>query len=367
MFLMFTNLLMNNQVGVRTPLKDILDSAKNITQYAMVDYHPAQRPQVYTKLGLFGSTQGTFRTYLHGNIGQIKTIGKEAKTNATPALLMAAVLFALSGAKGGPGIEEANDMIKAYAKISGDSIPSVTGLMLKHAPAWMTIGPFSDATGYDIHSKYAMNRIIPEHLKGAHIEMVWKPLMSAWELAHQKWKTGDTTRQNWVNFGRDVSPASIRDQYDTYLNIDHATGAFADRETKFSPARDILSQEELGKRKNVTGLVLGAKPLTESMRSMTDWENMQKNLSDKEAMVYLSEQFKKHMAEGSISEDTFARITQKYLERSGSVENTVAMVNRQIKSVTNNTLKIKILRGVDRGIMNAQKLRALDNKYREVQ
>ena len=354
MFLMFTDLLRKSPQGQMMSLEKIMDTAKNLTQYSMVDYNPEQRPQIYSELGFAGSLLGTFRTYQHGNISQMKKLSQEAaKGDVQPILLMMGVLFMLGGVTGMPLFEEANELLKPF------------GIHAKHAalkflPPEVSKGTLSTMTGYDLSSKYAFNRVIPDQFPMAHVQQVWKPLAAAYELVtNDIIENGEVTPQAARNVVREVLPASAKNIFDTEYNMEDTPNGKVIR-GKDSTASVDLKEDDVNKRKSLTGKLLQAKPLGESLRRQLDFENSQINKSNQEAVAQIKKDIKRYWGQGAMTKELLARKAQEYVEKGGDPN---TFLNGLEKYIEEKDMPY-VLRGIDKGKANQKKLQVLDNKYR---
>lgn len=353
MFLTFVDLIKNSPQGRQMDLRKIMDIAKNLTQYSMVDYNPEQRPQIYSELGFAGSLMGTFRTYQHGNISQMITLGREAKSgNPIPLLLMMTVLFGLAGSQGLPIFEEANDV----AKLAGVNLRE---WMMKNLPPEANKGYLSELSGFDLSSKYAFNRVVPDQFPVAHAQQVWKPLVAAFELINN-----DVIRNGTVSPGlrdnlvREILPSSAKNIFDTYRIEDTPRGPVIRK--KDGTAGVSLTEDDVQKRHSLTGIALQAKPLKESMRRTMDFENARINMTNDEAKARITADFKRFFGQGILTKSLMEDLAKEYIERGGEPKQLLSGIKNYM---SDRDLPV-VLRGIDRGKASVKKLQALDNPYR---
>lgn len=353
MFLTFVDLIKNSPQGRQMDLRKIMDIAKNLTQYSMVDYNPEQRPQIYSELGFAGSLMGTFRTYQHGNISQMITLGREAKSgNPIPLLLMMTVLFGLAGSQGLPIFEEANDV----AKLAGVNLRE---WMMKNLPPEANKGYLSELSGFDLSSKYAFNRVVPDQFPVAHAQQVWKPLVAAFELINN-----DVIRNGTVSPGlrdnlvRELLPSSAKNIFDTSRIEDTPRGPVIRK--KDGTAGVSLTEDDVQKRHSLTGLALQAKPLKESMRRTMDFENARINMTNDEAKARITADFKRFFGQGILTKSLMEDLAKEYIERGGEPKQLLSGIKNYM---SDRDLPV-VLRGIDRGKASVKKLQSLDNPYR---
>lgn len=131
-------------------------TAKNATDYAMVNYHPDERPMVYQELGVAGQGVGALRTYSHNQLEQMITRTKEAKQNPQAFMAMTAFAVALMGVAGLPFYNELDELV--VQPLTGKSARSWLDDVLHPA---LLDGAASAYTGLDYQTRFSMADMVP--------------------------------------------------------------------------------------------------------------------------------------------------------------------------------------------------------------
>jgi hypothetical protein len=174
-FMGIVHLIKQSPKAGPVPNQAIFDTARNITQLAMVDYNLDQRAQFYAKLGFTGQMAATFSTFKHGYLGQQVFLAKQKNPKAF--LYHFGFLVGVSGVIGIPGFEETDDLVYTLTNflaglhIKGKPIMEdpidMREWLMKNLPVAMTVGPLSDLTGVYIAPKFNMGRVTPEGILNA--------------------------------------------------------------------------------------------------------------------------------------------------------------------------------------------------------
>lgn len=168
-FLGFVNTLQEVTKG-RTdwPLSRVLEVSENLTQYAMIDYHPFERPQLFQKLGVIGNTASALQTYKFGTLGQAKKLAQEFKDkrNAAPMATMLAMTLGVGGVMGLHGFDDANDSIKWLGNLFGQDW-NMKKMVLENLDLATAMGKLGEATGTNIGTRMTLSNIVPDSLSDA--------------------------------------------------------------------------------------------------------------------------------------------------------------------------------------------------------
>jgi len=332
-FISYYNLIRNSPVGRAMPLADVLDTAKNLTQYAMIDYNAWQRPQVYARLGTAGSLIGTFSTYKHGVIGLSKTLAKDGLNgNIGPFVQLVAFMLATAGAIGMPGIEETDELMKWSNENLGTNMPTPKDWLLKNGHPWLTMGPLSGITGLDLHAKYAMNKLV--NLSSdimPSLSMFYDPLSAVGKLAAESVKNGEPRTATVKAAVKAALPASLRNQFDTHFNVKETLSGKGKLLNKEGEVKQLLTQDEVATRKSVQGEILGAKSLTESITSQRYWEASSKIRTNEDRMSSISNTFKKYALDQSLSAALAKELMVDYVAAGGNPDTLIKSAGEYVK------------------------------------
>lgn len=144
--------------------EDLMLRAQAATDYAMANYHPDERPMIYSTFGVMGQFMGALTTYKHNLVDQIYTRGEQAaKGNVKPLIAMAAAGYVMFGISGIPGYQEADEIVQ---RLTDQSIKDWAGTVAKdHPDLWH--GWMSAKSGYDFQSRTSMSSLVPDDVGSA--------------------------------------------------------------------------------------------------------------------------------------------------------------------------------------------------------
>lgn len=183
--------------------------AENLTQVAMIDYHPWERPRVYANLGVMGQFAGGLTTFKHGYLNQQIVLGKEvSKGHVSPILTSGAAMIALAGVSGLPFYGELDKLFQEISSHTEGGRKTIREAMLnplfgdsEGAEAVKT-GVLSTVTGLNWQGKFTAD-YIPDTLGKAaspHLSAFAKIMDDAVEVI----KYNDA--QSFRNLANDASP-----------------------------------------------------------------------------------------------------------------------------------------------------------------
>lgn len=162
-FFMYAHLL--KDAGLST--KDALGAADNITRYAMVDYRPLERPQIYSKIGVFGDIASTLTRFKMNQLSQYLIARREAweTGHLMPLATLMATSIAFSGLTGLIGYNYANEAYKLITTHIFGKPDSLDGLILRHFGDFANFGVFS-MLGINLTGSFSNADIIPDNVFG---------------------------------------------------------------------------------------------------------------------------------------------------------------------------------------------------------
>ena len=271
---------MFHQAGLRG--EELHYTAKNATDYAMVNYHTDERPMVYQQLGVVGQSVGALRTFVHNAAEQQITRTKEAKQNPGAFLAMLGFTGALMGVAGLPFYDEIDQWF-------------VQPVTKRSARDWMSEalhpalinGVASQYTGIDLQSRFSMADMLPgnpvEALAGPQLSRMFQILDSGFGYI----KNQDTKSFN--ELAKAVIPSGAYGAYEEanlvqegVNELGEPVGYVLDKEVqvKYSQGR---SEKERNVRK-----VLGLRPIRERLEDedLYTTKKLEQRMTDKQRDAY---------------------------------------------------------------------------------
>ena len=301
---------MFHQAGLRG--EDLHYTAKNATDYAMVNYHTDERPMVYQQLGVVGQSVGALRTFVHNAAEQMITRTQEAKKNPGAFLAMMGFTAGLMGVAGLPFYDEIDQwFVQPVTKRSardwmGDALH----------PALIN-GVASQYTGIDLQSRFSMADMIPgnaiEAASGPQLSRMFQILDSGFGYV----KNQDT--QSFNELMKAVIPSGAYGAYEESNLVDEQ-GYVLDKEgqVKYTEPR---TEKERNVRK-----VLGLRPLRERLEDedLYATKKIEQRMTDKQRTAY------GRMKAGINLQDTagFEDAMQDYLDNEGDPKAIKQLVKR---------------------------------------
>ena len=294
---------MFHQAGLRG--EELHYTAKNATDYAMVNYHTDERPMVYQQLGVVGQSIGALRTYVHNAAEQQISRTKEWKQNPGAFLAMLGFTAGLMGVAGLPFYDEIDQwFVQPVTK------RSARDWMSEALNPYFINGVASQYTGIDLQSRFSMADMIPgnpaEALAGPQLSRMFQILDSGF---------GYINNQDTQSFNELMKAAIPSGAYGAYeeANLVDEQGFVLNKkgERKYLEPR---TEKERTIRK-----VLGLRPLRERLydeqKHYADVVNRKKTEKRNDA----SERMMTNLALGD--DAGFDRAMQTYLENEGDIQN----------------------------------------------
>lgn len=304
---------MFHQAGLRGD--DLYYTAKNATDYAMVNYHTDERPMVYQQLGIVGQSVGALRTFVHNAAEQQITRTKEARQNPGAFLAMLGFTGALMGVAGMPFYDEIDQwFVQPVTKRSardwlGDALhPAIIN------------GAASQYTGIDLQSRFSMADMIPgnaiEAAAGPQLSRMFQILDSGFGYI----KNQDT--QSFNELMKAVIPSGAYGAYEE-ANLVDDQGFVLDKEgqVKYTEPR---SDKERNVRK-----VLGLRPLRERLEDedLYATKKLEQRMTDKQKTA-----FSRMRAGLNLGDDAgFEDAKQDYLDNEGDPKAIGLLIKRNAK------------------------------------
>lgn len=353
-FMAMANIIKDSKIGSQFPDDVVLEHAYNITQFAMADYSPEQRPLIYSELGLAGQLLGKFGTYKHNFVGQEMVMGKEAlKSTPMPFLTMNGMLFALAGTLGMPFME---DILGWLEKITGENYKEK---MLKNMNVVGAYGILSDALGIQVAPKFSAGNIVPDGVLDTvpTISILTRAMQTVIDGA-VKGAEGTFTTQDAKNIGRAVLPTSMQKEFDRQFN----RGPENELIGKEGDTKDVLTNEEWDARKffGWQGTTIG-----EAARNAVDRESFSTNKKNDERMKGVVDSVARMMNLGELSQKAFERQLKKYTDAGGDPNTLVNAIESKVSVLKQPMWYRRMKKTEDGPAATIGNQRILDNPYRE--
>jgi len=312
------------------PDTQALRIAENLTQTAMIDYHPWERPRMYSNMGVLGQFAGGLTTFKHGYIGQQALLGREAikggpaGRNITPVAASLLSMYILAGMQGMIGYDEADQMVKYLSNKYFGEAKSIRELILNPVVGdheSLKTGLLSTITGQNWQNKFSASDTLPDSLAKAaspHLEAFGKILSNAWEFA----KSPDSITGR--NLALSISPnGPIKGIMENTL----AKGPNGEMIDKQGLPGYPRTPEEW-KTRMLTGMV----SQKEAIEKQARFENQNKERLDMERKKELAQQMKHAVIAGSLTPEDFQKMRDEYIARGGDVESLINdVVNADIQ------------------------------------
>jgi hypothetical protein len=161
-FLGYVELLVSHGVDKNTAFA----IAEKGTETSMINYHPNERPMLYSKLGVLGQFAGGLTTYKHGSINALAHLTQEAKNprKAIPIASAALVMLILAGITGTPGYQELDQLYSKISEHIKGEPSTIRQDFLKNIPEWVKSGAISSATNLNMQAKWSAADMVPDSL-----------------------------------------------------------------------------------------------------------------------------------------------------------------------------------------------------------
>jgi len=304
---------MFHQAGLRG--EELHYTAKNATDYAMVNYHTDERPMVYQQLGVVGQSVGALRTFVHNAAEQQISRTKEARQNPGAFLAMMGFTAGLMGVAGLPFYDEIDQwFIQPVTK------RSARDWMSEALHPALINGVASHYSEIDLQSRFSMADMIPgnpaEALAGPQLSRMFQILDSGFGYI----KNQDT--QSFNELAKAIIPSGAYGAYEE-ANLVDEQGYVLDKEgqVKYTEPR---SEKERNVRK-----VLGLRPLRERLEDedLYTTKKLEQRMTDKQKTAYSRMRAGLNLGDDAGFEDA----KQDYLDNEGDPKAIGLLIKRNAK------------------------------------
>lgn len=309
-FMAYVDLLTKGGVD----LQAALPIAEHMTQFSMVDYHPWERPMLYSKMGVLGQFAGGLQTFKHGQLSQQTYLAKQAIKPAVgehqvkPFLMSVAAMIALAGITGTPGYDILDGTYRYLTNKFGGEAKSIRESFLEHSPEWLNTGIASNITGLNIQGKFSAADMVGDSLgkvASPHLEAFSKIVANAIDMA----KSG-ADPQSIRNFMLSVTPAGWKGVTENALARDPENYLIGSDGLK-----SVQRSNEEWKTRAATGL----RPQREAIERETTWTARIKERKDLERKKEISAEYERRIINGTLDDKAAEKLQKEYMDRKGDV------------------------------------------------
>lgn len=299
-FYTFVNMMKDSGL----PKQETFDIAYNATQRSMVDYSPRERPMMYQRLGVAGQLAGSLQTFKHAQLSQLTGFATSGNIAAFGAAAM--TLLAFAGVKGVPFYQEADELFKYISDKFFGERKTIADSVLGNLPEWMKSGALSTATDINMQGRLSAANVIPDTPLEAltpFSSAIARQGEAAWNLM---------TKQDPLAFNefvKSVAPSGpIKGIVETTLNTNEK-GMPVDKRGELGNPR---SEWDVAVKRSGAGT-----SLTEALRNETQFNQMMRERSNKEAQRKIIEKAQRAAAQGLLTPETQKELIDNYIARKG--------------------------------------------------
>lgn len=336
-FLTFADMFHN--AGFRG--KEVMLRAQAATDWAMVNYHPDERPMIYQSLGALGNSLGALSTYKHNLVSQYGQRAVQAGKYPMAAAAMLGMGYALYGVSGLPGYQEATDMAE---RITDKPLREMILSDPKQSSTFMD-GVLSAKTGVDFQSRLSMSNVLPDSPMSAfpHISNFVNIMDKAYE-AGMNWDQGSASE-----FAKALAPAGIKP------SVEHMT-APKDKEGNVYPT----TKEGMNKystprstKEQVVRDILGVRPLRERLEDERIWSTRKSEAKRQDKLKDALMRFDRAYLNGDT--DGMAKAEDDYTKNDGDI--TTLYNSSRLRSVTEKSVQDEATRRAGKPTKNLNTLK----------
>lgn len=286
-------------------------AAQHATNFSMGDYNLAERPSLYSKLGVTGEFAGALTTYKHNALTQdfvrardTVVPGANGKRLITPAIAALAAGTMFQGITGSPGYDDLDSAYGWATSLMGER-KSIREAALQSMPEWNKSGVLSATTGYDFQSRASMSRILPE-LKGGSVSPQLALLADILVKASDYAKYRD--RQSRDAFLMAITPAGMKGITEDALLTDPDG-------TVRNAAGEQTAPEPRTDKERLIRKTLAVRPLRESIESKDAYNDSLTIRDREEAQKTIATRFRQAFANGD--QKGMDSLAQMYYDKEG--------------------------------------------------
>jgi hypothetical protein len=305
-------------------------AAQHATNMAMADYHPHERPRIYSQLGIVGEFAGALTTYKHNMGTQTYFRARDAITadaggkrqyGAAAAAGAAGAFF--YGITGAPGYEDLDNIFQFFTAQLGGDRKTIREAALSDVPEWAKSGMLSAATGLDFQTRMSMGNLLPE-VSGATLSPQLAALGDMFVAAAKYGKYQD--EQSFKELARAVTPSGMRGMTEDALLTDEE--GFVQ-----NTAGERLFEEPRSEKERDIRKAFAIRPLRETLEQKDTYVDGKNVLEKDRKLKDWSKRFRQSFVVGDTK--GMERAAQKFYDLEGSPEellNSEAIQNQLLRA-----------------------------------
>jgi hypothetical protein len=286
-------------------------AAHHTTNMAMGDYHQAERPHIYSQLGVVGEFGGALTTFKHNILTNYWIKGKDAAVKdhlgnrqLAPAIIALIGVGIFQGIKGGPGYDDINSIVQWATGMLGER-KDIGELALDDAPNWLNHGLLSAATGLDFQSRSSMARILPETQWSS-----FSPQMSVVaDIGVKAYQYGQyKDQQSFNELMRALTPSGLRGITEDALMMD-------DQHNVYNPAGELMPEQPRDKWQAAWRKYGAVRPLKEAQDSQDVYLKSKSLRDEEDALNTIAHRYRQAFAAGD--QKGMDNLAQMYYDKDG--------------------------------------------------
>ena len=321
--------------------KVLYDTAYNMTQAAMIDYHAWERPMMYSSAGVTGNLAGTLATYKHGYLNQLNRFASEArKGNVMPLISAATMLFAFAGLRGIPGYDDLNSVVEYMTEKFGGKRQNISEITMSNLPEWSKSGALSASTNVNMQGRLSTANVLPD----SPIEAI-----SPWASFYGKIGSaaGDVISNrdelSLRNLGATLLPSGpLKGIGERALNTDDQ-GYLLDK-------HGLKGNERSEWDKDVR-LFTGGTSLSQSLTSTNQYMSTKRLKGYKETQKGIIQDLERKYVQGTLTDEDTKEAAKKFIDAKGDPEQLVESMIKYATTVKLN--KQQRLQGIPNGSLSS--------------
>jgi hypothetical protein len=289
------------------PKNELFDVAYSATQRAMIDYRNAERPMMYSRLGVVGQLAGSLSTFKHGQLSQYGHFMMNAvkKGDVTPLVGATSMMLVLAGVTGTPFYQELDDLYGYLTDKFGGGRKTIRESLLKDFPEWVKSGMLSEATNVNLQSRLSAANVVPDSLLETMPYM--GPITELGEGIYDFAKNPDELSAS--NLAMTLTPSGpLKGLMEAQVKRS-PEGIPIDRKGMLGNPRTPWESQV----KTATGGLA----LSEALRNEKQYSQMMRDMTNRQAQTKIMEKAKRAYITGNMTEEQTQKFMKDYIARKG--------------------------------------------------
>lgn len=331
MFMAFTDLLVRGGIDI----KQAMPIAENLTQFAMIDYHQWERPNLYSSMGVLGQFAGGLTTFKHGLASQQVKLARElfmptklldekgnhkqAKHQAAPLAAAVMSMMVFAGITGLPGYSELDTVYGELTNYFGGKYRSIRQDFLENVDAWATHGLVSEALGLNLQTKFSAADMIPDNVVRAaspQLAALGEIIIDGYNFATNP---NEVTQRNLAvsatpSAWKGATEAAVsRHPEDFVLGRDGLIVGDSPRNQPIDSIIPGLDGMDPWKARARTGL----RPMPEALEREKIWDMRQTDRADFTRRQEIAQEYRQAIIAGIRDKAVYNKLQEEYMKRGG--------------------------------------------------